>query len=252
METNVDMDQGLQVFGETDIGKKRENNEDYFLINHEKKLFLLADGMGGQNAGEVASYFSCIYFDQLFSVKAPDIKTHLLEVFKETNSRIIKKSKSEKELDGMATTFIACHINGGLAHLCHAGDVRAYHFKDNELRQVTDDHSTVMMMVRRGLITEQQAHIHPLRNMVYKSIGAGKMVKPDYNLIQYSSNDLLMLCSDGLWNILSNNEIKKVLQKETTVREKTRMLIDESNKAGGEDNITVILIEFSNHKISGG
>lgn len=233
----------LKSFALTNKGLVRTNNEDYFLINLEKSIYLLADGMGGHRAGEVASHGACKLFDKYFTTPEENIENHLIDIFTKVNKTIINQSKNKEELKGMGATFIACYIENKHAHFCHVGDVRAYHFRDNSLTRITEDHSSVASLVKQGFITEEQAKNHPLRSRVSRAIGSDENIIPDYNIIKINKNDIILLCSDGLWNMVDNNKILKILSKDANVEIKCIELVKKANEAGGKDNITVILIE---------
>ncbi len=229
--------------GLTDKGKIRENNEDFFLIDEDKSLYLLADGMGGYNGGEVASKTACRLFDEFFKVDGKNIEAHLIEVFKKVNENIFKEGKEKEELKGMGTTFIACHIRENSAHICHVGDVRAYLFRNDVLTPITEDHSLVYQLLKEGHITEEEAAIHPLRSRLTKAIGPSVEIIPDYNKRELKNKDIVLLCSDGLWNMLSDEEIAGVLKKGVEIETKIYELIDKANEVGGKDNVTVVLVE---------
>jgi PPM family protein phosphatase len=228
----------------TNPGRIRPNNEDFFVIDNQKSLYLLADGMGGHNAGEVASQGVCKLFEKYFEYPEENIKNHMVDVFKKVNNIIFTQSSKDESLKGMGATFIACYIKNGIAHLCHAGDVRAYRFRNENLKQITEDHSSVASLIKQGFITEEQAKEHPLRSRVSRAVGINKNTFPDYNQIVLNKNDTILLCSDGLWNMLDNNNILEVLSKPDKIEEKCRELLKKANNEGGKDNVTAILIEI--------
>ncbi len=232
------------AYGQTHQGLVRSNNEDFFIINDQKSLFLLADGMGGHNAGEVASKGACRLYDTDFDPDASDLPSHMSEVFKRTNERIFKQAGNEPELQNMGATFIVCHISNSSAHILHAGDVRCYHFRNGKLKQVTDDHSLVGELLKQGELTEKEARQHPLKNRVTKAVGPRETIDPDYNKVELRAGDIILLCCDGLWNMVDNNNICAVLKTDGTAQDKAGELINRALQAGGEDNITVLLIQI--------
>jgi serine/threonine protein phosphatase PrpC len=145
------------AYGQTHQGLVRSNNEDFFIINNQKSLFLLADGMGGHNAGEVASKGTCRLYDTDFDPEAADPPSHMREVFEKTNVRIFKQAGDNPELQNMGATFIVCHVRNTSAHILHAGDVRGYHFRNGKLKQITSDHSLVGELVKQGQLTAKEA-----------------------------------------------------------------------------------------------
>lgn len=234
----------IKGFGLTDKGKIRNNNEDFLLIDEDKSLYLLADGMGGHKGGEVASRTACKLFDEFFKVDVKNIEAHLIEVFKKVNENIFKDGGKKEELKGMGTTFIACYIRENFAHICHVGDVRIYLFRNDNLTRLTEDHSLVYQLLKEGHITEEEAKSHPLRSRLTKAIGPFPEIMPDYNKRELKNKDIVLLCSDGLWNMLKDEEIVRILKKDADIKTKTHELIDKANEAGGEDNIAVVLVEL--------
>ncbi len=231
-------------FGITDKGKQRKNNEDFLLLNESKSLYIVADGMGGHKAGEVASQLSCEYFIKYFNANFNNIKEHLFEIFNQTNNLVFNEAQKQDELSGMGTTFIACHIESNNAHFVHAGDVRAYLFRKNNLKQLTEDHSTIALMLKNKLITKEEAKEHPLRNNVNKALGIDENIKPDYTHLKILQNDLILLCSDGLWGMIDDEIIQNILKTTKNIELKTKELIKNANNAGGKDNITALLIKI--------
>jgi serine/threonine protein phosphatase PrpC len=233
----------INAYGLTDQGRVRPHNEDFFTINTEKSLYLLADGMGGHNAGEVASKETCLSYERYFNKNNEEIEAHLKEVFEKTNKRIFTQSKKSAHYRNMGATFIVCHVREAAAHILHAGDVRAYHFRDRTLIQITEDHSSVSELVKLGQITKEQAKNHPFRNRVTRAVGPKDTISPDYNKIELTEHDIVCLCSDGLWGMVDDDKILSVLAKQADIESKSLELIDQALAAGGTDNITVLLIE---------
>jgi serine/threonine protein phosphatase PrpC len=236
----------INAYGLTNKGSVRSNNEDYFTINSQKSLFLLADGMGGHNAGEVASKETCRLYDSFFNPDDKALETHLKEIFTKTNKLIFKRSEKNSKLKNMGATFIVCHIHSSTAHILHAGDVRAYHFRNHTLKQITEDHSSVAELVKVGQITKEQAKEHPLRNRVTKAVGPKETINPDYNRVELAQHDIIFLCSDGLWSMVDDDKILSILIKKESIENKSKELMDKALAAGGTDNITVLLIEYGN------
>jgi serine/threonine protein phosphatase PrpC len=232
------------AYGQTHQGLVRSNNEDFFIINNQKSLFLLADGMGGHNAGEVASKGTCRLYDTDFNPEAADPPSHMREVFEKTNVRIFNQAGDNPELQNMGATFIVCHVRNKSAHILHAGDVRGYHFRNGKLKQITSDHSLVGELLKQGQLTAKEAREHPLKNRVTKAVGPLETINPDYNKVELRAKDILLLCCDGLWNMVDDNNICAVLDTDGTIEHKAGELINQALLAGGEDNITVLLIQI--------
>lgn len=231
-------------FGITDKGLRREKNEDCFLIDEQKSIFMVADGMGGHNAGEIASQLVCQYFSKYFESNVERIEQHFLDNFKKINQIIYQEAQKKDALKGMGTTFIVCCVDEQYAHFCHVGDVRAYYMRNDKLKKITEDHSTIALLLKNNLISEEEVKSHPLRGKINKAIGIEKDVEPDYNRLDIRGGDQILLCSDGLWNMLDDEFMFRILKKDITTEEKCLKLLNEANRAGGKDNITAILIEF--------
>lgn len=236
-------------YGITDVGRIRIENEDFYIINKQKDLFILADGIGGHNAGEIASKLACSFFEKNFNkddIQQNDLKKYLLDIFSKTNLKVHSESKVKDELQGMGTTLITCYLEGGFAHICHVGDVRAYLLNNEKLHKITEDHTPVANMMKNGLITEEEAKNHPFRNRINKAIGIQEEVIPAYNKIKINVHDILLLCSDGLWGMLNESDISDILMDTGTIMDKSNKLLNKANENGGNDNITLILIVFNN------
>lgn len=240
----------MKVFAKSDVGKAREMNQDYFFISNpedEIKLFILADGMGGYNGGEVAS-----------SLAVQSAKSYILNNFnkiehdKETILKLIKnaveyanmvvyeKSKKEKELEGMGTTIEVCLIYNNRVYIGHVGDSRVYRLRKEFFRKLTKDHSYVEQLVSDGTISKEEAYNHPKKNMLTKALGCTAFVEPDCLIKGFQKGDIILMSSDGLTNMLKDEEIYNIIKNnpEKAVDE----LIDKANSLGGYDNITVIII----------
>jgi serine/threonine protein phosphatase PrpC len=233
----------ISSFGSSDPGKQREINEDSFLIDSKKYLYLVADGMGGHSAGEVASKMACTSFSEHFSDTADNIGEHMIDCMKKVNAVVYSKAASEINLHGMGTTMVACFCTGDTAHICHAGDSRAYLFRNEELHQLTEDHSAVALMLRQGYITREEAEDHPMKNRITKAVGTMPDIVPDYTSCPLKKNDLLLICSDGLTNMVKEPDIKEILRLKSSIEERVLLLIQTANNNGGLDNITAVLVE---------
>jgi PPM family protein phosphatase len=232
----------VSSFGASDVGKQREKNEDYFIVDDKRHLYIVADGMGGHNAGEEASRVACTTFSELFSVTGSNIKEHLITCLKKVNEVVHSMAESEINYQGMGTTMVTCYCSENVAHICHAGDSRAYLFRNNKLVQLTEDHSAVALMLRQGYITKEEAEDHPLKNRITKAVGTMEEIEPDYMTCDLQKNDLLLLCTDGLTNMLKDADIQENIVKNASLEERVLMLIQNANNNGGHDNITAVLI----------
>ena len=240
----------MQIFAKTDIGKERKINEDFFYISDMKdeiQLAILADGMGGYNGGEVASKLAIDsvkkYIENNFE-KEKETKESILNLIKSAieyaNMIVYKKSKEVKELEGMGTTIDVCLIYNNKIFIGHVGDSRIYRIRQNLMRKLTKDHSYVQKLIEDGTITREEAMTHPKKNMLMKALGCTPYVEPDVRARNYIVGDILIMCSDGLTNMVKEEEIYKTVIEDAV--EAPKKLIEQANKLGGYDNITVITI----------
>lgn len=233
----------------TDVGKVRKKNEDSVFLSDEKveildNLYIIADGMGGHNAGEVASSSAIEYFiDYLKTNKVQlDTECTLLDGIFSLNKKIYDRSKNEIEHKGMGTTITLCTIKDNVAYFGHVGDSRAYLISKGEITQITTDHTYVNEMVLKGLMTKEQAIIDPSRNLVTRAIGIGETVMVDYIEKEVSKGDIIVMCSDGLSGMISDEKINDIIQNSSDIESCSTTLINEALQNGGTDNISVILI----------
>ncbi len=238
------------IHGATHKGRVRKGNEDFFLIHLEKQLYIVSDGMGGHNAGEVASlnatklinrYFT---FDALARVSGSEerIRERMMDSLREANRRIREMARENKAYRGMGCTVVLAWIDGDMLHLCHVGDSRAYLCDRSGIRLLTRDHSYVMSLVDSGKLSMEEARHSAMKNELVQAIGAVREVKPDYNAYPLKDGDRLLVCSDGLWDMLSDDEIYNVVWKTKTAQGICDELIRLANEAGGKDNITTVVV----------
>jgi len=225
----------------TDTGRQRQANEDSFLVREE--LFVVADGMGGAQAGEVASMTAVQTF--VDGLPAGDPEEALQGSIAVANRTIHDQAHADSSLAGMGTTITAAslHAEADAVVIGHVGDSRAYRLRDGILQRLTKDHSLVEEMRRRGQITEAQAEDHPQRSIITRALGPEPEVQADIQSVPSEPGDLFLLCSDGLTTMLGDDRIKELLISSTSLDAATRALVDEANRAGGRDNITVVLFQ---------
>jgi serine/threonine protein phosphatase PrpC len=222
----------------TDTGRQRRGNEDSAFAR--APVFVVADGMGGAQAGEVASQMAV----ETFEAGLPEDGTpeeRLAEVVREANRRIHELSVAEHEHAGMGTTLTAAYLDDGYVAIAHVGDSRAYLFRDGELARLTQDHSLVEELRQRGKLTEEEAAEHPQRSIITRALGPEPDVQVDTSSQAVRSGDVVLLCSDGLTSMISEQEISQILASAPNLRAAGDRLIDGANAAGGKDNITVVL-----------
>ena len=244
----------------TDVGRKRKGNEDSVRINAEQRLFVVADGMGGHAAGEVASKvavdsineFVCLTsgdeeitwpfgLDQTISYDGNRLKTAI----RYANRKVLEATKEKSEYEGMATTVAAVLVDVDTANVGHVGDSRVYLYSEGALTQITSDHSWVNEQIQSGVISADQARNHPLRNVVTRALGGRLDLAVDMQVQKMKAGDVLLLCSDGLTTMVPDDEIAGVMEKaESDIEQMARDLVAAANEHGGEDNITVLLLKF--------
>jgi len=245
----------LYYYGLTDKGKIREINEDYFLaerLDEGQYIFAVADGMGGHSAGEVASKTAIrtLYRD-LKNIDSNNIKEELKKIFENINKRLIKEGKKDLKKKGMGTTLSAVYIRDDELYLAHVGDSRIYLLSENKFIQLTEDHSFIGKLKKEGLISTKEAENHPKKNILYQSIGIKEYIKVQLEgPIKIKKGDKLFLCSDGLHGVVHDENIKKIMEMEST-KISTKLLIDNALRKGGPDNITVVAVSTVEDKQPG-
>jgi serine/threonine protein phosphatase PrpC len=234
----------LQPFGVTDAGKVRQNNEDALLVGEgaDETLFAVADGIGGFEAGEVASSIAIDVLKRL----QPDASFE--EAITEANRRILAAGRGDEKLSGMGTTVVAVRFGGTqaepVAEVAHVGDSRAYLVREGEMRPVTEDHSLVAELVRNGDLTRAQAAEHPQKNLITRALGADEEVDVDTAVLPVEAGDRLLLCSDGLSDMVPEARISEIARESPDDPERTsRSLLSAALDAGGNDNITVVIVD---------
>lgn len=232
----------------TDVGMVREGNEDGFLIDDRLQLFAVADGMGGHQAGEVASATA---LEALRASVATG--TALEQAVTAANSAVFEKASADEALRGMGTTLTTLSIDPDGVELLigHVGDSRAYLIRDGELRQITEDHSLVEELVREGRLTPEQADVHPQRSIITRALGIDAEVSVDLVPIDIRAGDRILLCSDGLTTMLRPSDIATILRREPDPGRAADLLVDAANAAGGEDNITALIVEVEDDGLAG-
>ena len=240
----------LKAIGKTDIGNVREINQDYFVCGElgENAVYaVVCDGMGGENGGHIASKTACEIvrdsilgaYGSLFSDNS--IRGILQTAATAANVSVFDRSQSEEELRGMGTTIVAAIVSDGMAHIVHAGDSRAYHLCRKGIIQVTKDHSVVQLLVDRGEIKEEEARFHPKKHFITRALGVMSTIDLDYCEFPMEEHDALLICTDGLTNYFSNEQIFG-LTLAAGYERCVDVLIENAKNEGGSDNITVVCI----------
>ncbi|MBP5264609.1 MAG: Stp1/IreP family PP2C-type Ser/Thr phosphatase [Lachnospiraceae bacterium] len=241
----------LQAFSITDVGRKRKLNEDYVCAKTTQcgalsNFFIVADGMGGHKAGDRASKETVEIMQSIILLssdgeKPKDVLRRALEA---ANMKVFQESICQSELEGMGTTVVAATIDGDEMTVMNVGDSRLYVIDEDEIRQITEDHSLVEEMVRKGVLAREKARNHPKKNIITRAVGVAGVVEPDFFEVKLKAGDKVLLCSDGLSNMLEDEELKRIISGKGTLEEKATRLIDVANGNGGKDNVSVILIDY--------
>lgn len=238
----------MKSFSVTDIGKKRKLNQDFVYVSEEPvgnlpNLFIVADGMGGHKAGDYAS--KCTVETMIREIRSSFEKNPvriLSKAIRVANDQIRRKAGEDENLFGMGTTVVAASCLGRYLQVANVGDSRLYIIND-EIRQITRDHSLVEEMVRMGGIAREAARNHPDKNIITRAIGARDTVEIDFFHEELKQGDIVLMCSDGLTNMLEDAEICSILREKTSIQERAGKLVEAANNNGGKDNIAVIIID---------
>lgn len=238
----------LRAWGMKDVGRCRDINQDYIFLSEEPmgnlpNLFLVADGMGGHRAGDLASEYTVSRVCEAVTKSMQKIPFQILKgAFQYANQKLIEKAGESPAYAGMGTTLVAVTVQDDTAYVANVGDSRLYKI-GRTIEQITEDHSLVEEMVRMGEISKEEARNHPEKNIITRAIGVSETVEPDYFDTKLEKGECLLLCSDGLSNMLEDAQIKEILDRRTDLRSGAEELVREANRNGGKDNIAVVLIE---------
>lgn len=239
----------MKAFSATDVGQKREVNQDYIYCNENAvgalpNLFIVADGMGGHNAGDFASRFCVENMVETLQLSSEKTIIGMIEnAITETNEKLILQSKEKVGLEGMGTTLVLATISEHIMYVANIGDSRLYLINDT-IKQITQDHSLVEEMVKTGEIKKEEARFHPKKNIITRAIGANNNVIPDFFEISVKEDDIILLCSDGLSNMLDDQELYQIVhQYKDDLKKAVEVLLLRANECGGKDNIAVVLVQ---------
>lgn len=237
------------AYAKTDVGRKRSMNQDYFYCNENtvgsfQNLFIVADGMGGHKAGDHASRL-CVE-QMVASVKETKHTTPVTmfeEAVNRANAAVYEESVEHIEYEGMGTTMVACTCQEDRMYVANIGDSRLYLLRDR-IEQITDDHSLVEELVKNGNLTESEARVHPQKNIITRALGTENQVSADYFEVSINQGDIILMCSDGLSNMLDDDDMEYILKHSDTLEKAGEALISQANQNGGEDNITAVLVKI--------
>ena len=234
--------------GVTHAGRKRRRNEDAFVL--EPPLFAVADGMGGAQAGEIASRLAAAAFREYHEADELAGEERIAAIIKEANRRIYERARADAEASGMGTTATAALVDGDGVAIGHVGDSRAYRIRRGALEQLTDDHSLVADLVRSGRLTHEEADSHPQRSVITRALGTDEDVDVDTLTGTPEPGDVFLLCSDGLTTMLRDDEILRLVAESRDLASAGKALVKAANRRGGEDNVTVVLFSLEPSEVS--
>ena len=240
----------MRVYKATDAGRVREKNEDYYYVSeNDLKLFIVADGMGGYNGGEIASNLATNTVKRYIenNIKSTNNESDkILDMIKNSieyaNMVVYEKSKEDPELEGMGTTMEICLFIEDKLYIGHIGDSRIYRIRRGVMQKLTEDHSYVQELVNEGTITPREAEHHPRKNMLMKAVGCTPYVEPDVFIRSAKEGDIIEMNSDGLTNMVNTQEMEKIIQEDS--EDIAERLVSMANLAGGVDNITTVIIKL--------
>ncbi|MCI8554082.1 MAG: Stp1/IreP family PP2C-type Ser/Thr phosphatase [Clostridiales bacterium] len=240
----------MRAFGRSDTGRVRTSNQDAFICGNlpgDAMFAVVSDGMGGANGGNVASSIAIrVISDRILEVYREGMGEtslrHMLEsAVSAANVEIFDAAMADTDLRGMGTTVVSLLVTGGQAHIAHVGDSRAYLAEQDGLRQITRDHSIVQSMVEKGQLTPEEARNHPRKHFITRALGVEEAVECEYNAFSFPPEGRLLLCTDGLTNMVETDDIDQIVRS-SEVDDIPDQLISAANRAGGSDNITVVVV----------
>lgn len=238
----------MEIFAKTHIGMVRKNNEDFFAYDEDLNFFVVADGIGGHNAGEVASELACSIilenFRRHYKTYSHKLPLLLSKSIDKANKAVYMKSLENENFKGMGTTITLGILSEGIVYIAHVGDSRMYLIRGSEIKQVTVDHTLVNKLLDNGSISQEEAKNHPNKNIITKAVGYDEKLVIDIFELETIDEDTLLLCSDGLTDAVSDDEILKIVNANSNYDLVCENLISKANESGGPDNITVMLIKI--------
>lgn len=238
----------MNAYALTDVGRQRNMNQDYVFstvkpVGNLPNLFIVADGMGGHKAGDLASKFSVNTFIDCVKNSGSSKPVQIIsDAIKHTNEELLKLASTSEDYRGMGTTFVVAVIYGRSVYVANIGDSRLY-LADRELKQVTRDHSYVEEMVQMGTLNREDARTNEYKNVITRALGGAENVIPDFFEIEIEDNSRILMCTDGLTNMVTDKEIESVMSSHDDIMNKADKLVMMANQNGGKDNISVIIIE---------
>ena len=249
----------MRACGKTDVGLRRHENQDTFAVEQGEKLLIavVCDGMGGAEGGQIASSVAVETFmkEMRALIRADMTAEQLRELASfcvaKANTAVYQRALQDPAYQGMGTTLVSAVAEEKYAIVCNIGDSRAYLIRGGEITRITHDHSVVQTLVENGNITAEEARTHPNRNLITRALGVSANIVPEYNRCEIETGDILLLCTDGLTNMVADDDIAQVL-REVPFFDATSILVDRALQAGGQDNITVLLMGVEATEVNNG
>lgn len=238
----------------SDVGKMRNINQDavYYVDDEKLPIYMVADGMGGHKSGEYASNLSIHVISRMYNEKREEMISGDMEIpqfindaFKAANEKIVKEGTEDDSIKKMGTTLTLVIVKDGEAFIGHIGDSRAYMIRSGEMIQLTHDHSLVAELLKSGSITAEEARVHPQKNVITKALGTDRDINPDIYTKELLKDDILFLCTDGLTNMITDEDLKDKILMASELPEMCGLLTNEANELGGPDNITILMAKIS-------
>lgn len=247
----------MDVGYRTDKGVRRANNEDACLVMQKSNVFVVADGVGGGNSGEVASRTAVnevaeyILINPLYELREKeDIRDYFLRCIKDVNHKVFDSSQKEEANHGMATTMVAAYVFRNDLYILNVGDSRAYVYRNKILTQITDDHTYVNTLLKQGIITEKEAENHEQRHMITRAVGAETTIDVDFFKVKLKAGDIILMCTDGLYGEIEKANMEALISKHSSMQELCDDFVEKANANGGRDNITVVCIKIMEEDIN--
>lgn len=246
----------MEVGFKTDKGMRRSNNEDACFVMKKNRVFIVADGVGGNNSGEIASrtavneianYVETHALEELDS--AEQIQEYFEDCIKSANFKVLEMSQRFEANKGMATTVVCAYVLKDTIYIVNVGDSRAYVFRDGTLTQITEDHTYVNTLLKAGLISENEAENHENRNMITRAVGADYTVDADFFSVPIEVEDIVLICTDGLYGEVGDEELVKTLSEEKSMTDICNELVEMANDNGGSDNITMVVLKVTEEDV---
>lgn len=242
----------MEVGFKTDKGLRRSNNEDACFVMKRDRVFIVADGVGGNNSGEIASR-TCVNEIAKYVENNPvkeaetfeEVQAYFDRCLKEVNFKILEMSQKFEKNKGMATTVVIAYMRRGMLYIVNVGDSRAYILRDGALTQITEDHTYVNTLLKAGLISRTEAENHENKNMITRAVGADHTIEADYFRVPVQAGDIALICTDGLYGEVEEDELISRLSEDETMTHICSELVDDANRNGGSDNITMVVLKVT-------